>query len=93
MDESGAPPPGGFWPYLGVGCLTAVVGVAGGGMIAVLVAKVVGAFQGCAAAPDTGAPCHWGTYAVVGMGIGLITVPSIAMWRLRRARAPLGNTE
>ena len=31
--------------YLGVGCLTAVAGFAGGGMIAVLIAKVVGALQ------------------------------------------------
>ena len=37
---------GGVWPYLGVGCLTAVVGLVAGGMIAVLIAKFVGAATG-----------------------------------------------
>src|ERR1035437_9457981 len=37
----------GVWPYVGIGCLSAVAGLAGGGMIAVLVAKIVGGIGGC----------------------------------------------
>src|SRR5450830_1039236 len=51
----------GVWPYLGVGCLSAVAGLAGGGMIAVLVAKIVGGAMRCQADAETGAPCDWST--------------------------------
>src|SRR5690348_10785205 len=66
------------WAYVGVGCLTAVVGLAGGGMLAVLVAKAVGAIRGCTPDPETGAPCAWTTFWLWGALIGLILVPTIA---------------
>ncbi len=50
------------WPYLGVGCFTAVAGFSGGGMIAVLIAKIVGAATRCAPDAETGPPCNWFTY-------------------------------
>jgi hypothetical protein len=74
------------WPYLGVGCLMAVIGFTGGGMIAVLVAKVVGAIRGCTPAAETGAPCAWTTFWAWGALIGLIVLPSIGIWRMRRGR-------
>ena len=78
---------GGVWPYLGVGCLTAIVGLVAGGMIAVLVAKVVGAATRCAPDPDTGAPCDWSVYWTWGARIGVILVPTIVLWRMRKVRA------
>src|SRR5205814_9435931 len=83
--------------YVGVGCLMAVVGLAGGGMIAVLVAKVVGAVRGCTPDQETGAPCGWTAYWTWGAWIGVIGLPSVALWRMRRGerRAQLtrSNTE
>jgi hypothetical protein len=74
------------WEYLGVGCFSAFVGFAGGGMIAVLIAKVVGAFARCAADKETGAPCNWYTYAVYGAISGLVLVPVVSLWLFRRGR-------
>ena len=84
---------GGIWPYLGVGCLTAVVGLVGGGMIAVLVAKFVGATMGCRPDAETGAPCSWSTYWTWGAWLGLILLPSIVLWRMRRTRAASRKSE
>jgi hypothetical protein len=76
----------GVWPYLGVGCVTLVAGFFGGGMIALLVAKVVGITQSCKPDADTGAPCNWFSYLVVGACIGAVFLPSAALWRMRRGR-------
>ena len=74
----------------------AVIGLAGGGMIAVLVAKIVGAIRGCAPDAETGAPCGWLTYAVFGALTGLVAIPSVAIWRMRhgeRSELASGNSE
>jgi hypothetical protein len=74
----------------------AVIGLAGGGMIAVLVAKIVGAIRGCTPDAETGAPCGWFMYAVYGALTGLVVVPSVAIWRMRhgeRRELASGNTE
>jgi hypothetical protein len=84
---------GGVWPYLGVGCLTAIVGLVAGGMIAVLIAKAVGAATGCKPDPDTGAPCDWSVYWTWGARIGVILVPTIVLWRMRKVRAASRNSE
>ena len=83
----------GVWPYLGVGCLTAIVGLVAGGMIAVLVAKGVGAMMGCRPDADTGAPCNWSVYWTWGARIGFILVPTIVLWRMRKVRAASRNSE
>lgn len=69
--------------YVGVGCLTALAGFFGGSMIAVLVAKIVGAIRGCVPDAETGAPCGWLAYAACGAVVGLIVVPTVAIWRMR----------
>jgi hypothetical protein len=79
--------------YLGIGCLTTIAGFAGGGMIAVLIAKIVGALTRCAADTETGAPCNWGTYWIRGAVIGMILLPAIALWRFRRGRMAGSNSE
>ena len=74
-----------IWPYIGVGCLTAVVGFFGGGMIAMLIGKVVDTFTGCKAAE--GLPvCEWWRYWWTGGLIGFVGLPFIAVRRMRRGR-------
>jgi F0F1-type ATP synthase membrane subunit c/vacuolar-type H+-ATPase subunit K len=73
------------WAYVGVGCFTLIAGFAAGGMIGVLIAKIVGALQRCPSEPETGAPCSWLTYAFFGAVLGAISLSSIALWRLRRS--------
>ena len=72
--------------YVGVGCFTAIAGFFGGGMIAVLVAKLVGSFRNCQPAEGTPA-CDWNSYAAVGMLIGVILLPAVSIIRLRGRRS------
>jgi hypothetical protein len=72
--------------YLGVGCISVVAGFAGGGMIAVLIAKIVGALLRCPAEKETGAPCNWLTYAVYGAIAGAFILPTLTISLLRRGR-------
>jgi hypothetical protein len=83
----------GVWPYVGVGCLTAISGMMAFGVIAVLVAKAVGWARGCAADVDTGAPCDWLTYWLRGAIIGMILVPTVVIWRMRKTRSASKNSE
>src|SRR5882672_10187600 len=75
---------GGKWRYFGVGCLTFVAGFFGGGMVAVLVAKVAGALGHCAADAETGAPCNWVTFWMVGAVAGGLLLPTASLVKLRR---------
>ena len=81
------------WEYLGVGCFSTFVGFAGGGMIAVLIAKIVGALSRCASEPETGAPCNWFTYAVFGALLGAVVVPLVSIWFFRRGRIRARHNE
>jgi hypothetical protein len=74
-----------IWPYIGVGCFTMVIGFFGGGMIAMLVGKVTDAVTGCR--PPEGLPvCTWWRWWWAGAAIGLVGLPTAAIWRLRRGR-------
>jgi hypothetical protein len=84
---------GGAWRYVGVGCLTLVGGFFGGGMVAVFVAKIVGVAQHCAADVESGAPCDWFRFWVVGAVAGGILLPAVAITKLRRGAASAGNPE
>jgi hypothetical protein len=84
--QPSADPNDGIWPYLGVGCITFVSGFFGGGMIAVLIAKIVGITQNCTPDAETGAPCNWFNFAVVGALMGMVLFPSAAVLLLRRSR-------
>jgi hypothetical protein len=79
------------WPYIGVGCLTIVVGFFGGGMILALVAKIVGALRGCA--PPEGFPaCHIWSFVLPGAILGAVILPTFAIRRLRqRGRTDSGS--
>jgi hypothetical protein len=78
-----APPSG--WSYIGVGCFTVPIGFFGGGMIAVLIAKIVGAARNCT--PPEGLPaCNTFEFLLPGALIGLIALPALAVLRLRKGR-------
>jgi hypothetical protein len=75
---------------IGVGCITAVAGFFSGGMIGVFIAKLVGSAQRCE--PPEGVPaCNWPVYAVIGMAVGMLTLPALALWRLSRRPADSGR--
>jgi hypothetical protein len=70
---------------VGVGCVTMFAGFFSGGMIAVMIAKVVGSVQSCR--PVEGLPaCNWWVYAGVGAVVGALTLPVLALRRLNRSR-------
>jgi hypothetical protein len=68
---------------IGVGCFTTFIGLWSGGMIAVLIGKVV---EGIRGAPSCdGLPLwNWNLYAAVGALIGAVTLPVLVLRRLRR---------
>lgn len=74
-----------------VGCLTFVAGMFSGGIIGVLIAKIVGSIRNCEPAPDLPA-CDWHVYAGVGMLIGAVTLPVMAIMRLRKGEKAAGNS-
>jgi MFS family permease len=78
--------------YVGVGCVTLVAGFFSGGMIGVFVAKMVGSFRGCQPPPELPA-CDWHVYAGVGMLIGVLTLPALALSRLRRGEKAAGKPD
>lgn len=71
---------------IGVGCFSTFVGFWSGGMIGVLLGKIVGTARNCV--PPEGLPaCDWYWYAAVGMVIGATTLPVLVLSRLRRRDA------
>ena len=68
---------------IGVGCFTGFIGLWSGGMVAVLIGKIV---EGLRGAPScTGLPlCNWHIYAAVGAAVGAISLPLLVLTRLRR---------
>ena len=79
-----------FSRNIGVGCVTAVAGFFSGGMVGVFIAKIVGSTQRCE--PSEGVPaCNWPVYAVIGMVIGMLTLPTLVLWRLTRRPADSGR--
>ena len=68
---------------IGVGCFTTFVGFWSGGMVAVLIGRIV---EGLRQSPSCeGLPvCNWTSYALVGGVLGAVTLPVLALRRLRR---------
>ena len=78
--------------YIGVGCFTAFAGAFSGGMIMVMVAKVVGMARRCT--PAEGLPaCDWHLFAMTGMFLGAISLPILVLRRLRASVTSKGESE
>lgn len=77
---------------IGVGCFTFVVGAVSGGMIAVLLGKLVGFFTRAPRCPDV-PMCNWYQFAGWGALVGAISLPLLAFWRLRRVDASEGAAD
>ncbi|HEX5830081.1 MAG TPA: hypothetical protein VFY16_03805 [Gemmatimonadaceae bacterium] len=69
-----------------VGCVTSVAGFFSGGMIAVLVSKFVAFLTRAPSCPDVPS-CNWAEYMIVGAILGVVSLPTLALWRLRRSGA------
>jgi len=70
----------------------AVPGFFGGGMIAVAVGRLIETVTGCT--PAEGLPaCHTGLYLLVGGLTGLVILPTVVLWRLRRGSPRTRNSE
>jgi hypothetical protein len=68
---------------IGVGCFTTFAGFVSGGMVGVLVGKIVGNVRRCV--PIEGTPaCDWYYFALAGMILGATTLPVLALRRMRR---------
>ena len=66
------------------------IGFFGGGMIAVLLAKIVGGLRGCV--PPEGLPaCYTFEFWYPGAFIGLLGLPALALYRLRKGRKAAGG--
>ena len=72
--------------YIGVGCLTTVAGAVSGAMVGVLIGKFAGFLQRCQATEGLPA-CEWHIFAGWGALVGLVTLPTLALWRVRQSHA------
>jgi hypothetical protein len=77
---------------LGVGCVTAVGGLFSGGMVGVLISKIVAFFTRAPSCPEL-PTCDWYVYAAVGMAVGVVTLPLLTLMRLRRSDARTVNPD
>ena len=91
MAERGGDEPSGCWERAGVGCVTLFAGAISGGMVGVLVSKIVAFLTRAPSCP--GVPtCDWHVYAGVGIVVGSLSLFALAMWRTRRGARNGGTT-
>lgn len=74
-----------FGRKFGLGCFTFIIGGFSGGMVAVLVGRVI---EGLRKAPSCeGLPvCNWYVYVAVGGLLGALSLPVLVLGRLTRKR-------
>ncbi len=68
---------------IGVGCFTFFIGAVSGAMSGVGIGKLMGFFNRCTPAPGLPA-CEWWVFAGYGTAIGALSLPVLALWRLKR---------
>ncbi|MGH7667898.1 MAG: hypothetical protein ACRENQ_00265 [Gemmatimonadaceae bacterium] len=73
--------------------MSLVVGLVGGGMLGVLVAKVVGWAYHCSSDPNTGAPCSWGAYWFFGAVAGALIFPAGVLFLRHRGRRAVEKSD
>lgn len=73
---------------IGVGCFATFIGFWSGGMLGVLVGKVVGNVRKCV--PIEGTPaCDWYYFALAGMILGALSLPILVLRRLGSGKSKL----
>ena len=72
---------------VGIGCFMAVIGFFSGGMIGVLISKLV-AFFTRAPRCDGIPTCDWYIYMLIGGALGALTLPWLVVSALRSAPPP-----
>ena len=77
---------------VGVGCFMVLVGFFSGGMTGVLVAKAYDFFTKAPQCSDIPS-CNWGPFFMAGALIGVITLPTLVLMRLRRSDAGADNSQ
>ena len=84
MDEGGTARPSQAPRYIGIGCFMVFAGFFSGGMIGVLVGKLVGFVRRCV--PEPGLPvCDWHLFFFAGGLLSAISLPVLVLWRLRQS--------
>ena len=76
---------------LGIGCFSTCIGMWSGGMVAVLMGKLI---EGARGSPTCeGLPiCNWYVYAALGAAMGAVSLPVLVLRRLRRRGADERST-
>ena len=85
MADAGGTEVPGCWSRAGVGCVTSFAGFWSGGMVGVMVGEIVGFFVRVPDCQGLPVSCNWAMHAGIGALIGAVTLPALALWRLRRA--------
>ena len=70
-----------------VGCLTIVVGFFGGGMITLLLVRILDVLRRCSPAEGLPVCGNWAIYAGIGGAIGAVLLPTVVFIKLLRADA------
>jgi hypothetical protein len=70
-----------------VGCLTIVVGFFGGGMITLLLVRILDVLRRCSPAEGLPVCGNWAMYAGIGGAVGAVLLPTVVFIKLLRADA------
>ena len=70
-----------------VGCLTIVVGFFGGGMITLLLVRILDVLRRCSPAEGLPVCGNWAIYAGIGGAVGAVLLPTVVFIKLLRADA------
>ena len=74
----------GCWGRAGFGCAMVLGGWFGGGILAIMVLKILSFFTRVGNCSDLPVPCQWYKFAFAGAIIGAIVLPAGAAWQARR---------
>ena len=78
----------GCWGRAGFGCAMVAGGWFGGGIIAIMVLKVLSFFTRVGNCSELPVPCNWYHFAFAGAVLGAIVLPAGAIWKMRRGAPP-----
>ncbi|HEU4628673.1 MAG TPA: hypothetical protein VFS08_02980 [Gemmatimonadaceae bacterium] len=83
-EQAGSEEISGCWGRAGFGCATVLGGWFGGGIIAIMVLKILSFFTRVGNCNDLPVPCNWYKFAFAGAVVGAIGLPGVLLWKMRR---------